>query len=123
MYDYEHHIDSTAVVTLDHDQKCSECGCNVPSGAQIEQADWYDGDGDYDDEEQGITDRPPIFTCLVCAEIADAFYCEGRIYGGGLWDAMHEVMGELNTSCLNRLKTPAAKAELQRRWMKWKGIK
>ena len=59
-------------------------------------------------------------TCLICAEIADAFSCDGRLYGGNLWDAMSELYGGMNISCFDRLTTVAAKEELRRRWNEWR---
>jgi hypothetical protein len=32
------------------------------------------------------------------------------------------VFPEFSLACLEKLKTPEAKAELQRRWMQWKGL-
>jgi len=61
-------------------------------------------------------------TCPVCAEIAKAFQCDARI-PGELWEGMYEVMGSITTGCFDRLSTPEAKAELERRWMEWKGFK
>jgi hypothetical protein len=116
-------IDETSIVTLEHNQKCSECHGIVLAGTPIEQADWYEDWDDLDEDDEPKT-KDPIYTCTVCAEIAKAFYCggDGRMYGGGLWDDMSEVMGDLNSACFDRLKTPAAKAELQRRWIAWKGL-
>jgi len=121
--DCEGMIDDASIVVLDNDQRCSECGLVVLAGAPIEEATWYEDD-DEDEEPGEPEDKTPIYTCVVCAEIADAFYCEGdgRMYGGGLWDSMYQVMGELNSSCFDRLSSPEAKAYLRQRWMKWKGI-
>jgi hypothetical protein len=60
-------------------------------------------------------------TCALCDEIAGAFACSGRIYGV-LWDEMRESMNALTTACFDRLQTPEAKAELQKRWRQWKGL-
>ena len=64
-------------------------------------------------------------TCLICAEIAEAFYCNGRMFGGELWQDMDdcEVWQGMTTGCLDRLKTASAKAELMRRWQEWKGLR
>lgn len=121
-------IDDVAVVIAEQDQKCSECRKVVPSGNKMERADWYDDGWNYDeDRETDERDRKaPIWTCLVCAEIATAFYCggDGRIYGGEFWEVMadSDAFANLNSSCFDRLTTPEAKAELQRRWMEWKGL-
>jgi hypothetical protein len=128
--DCEGQIDSASIVTLDRPRHCSECGQRFESGSQMEEATWYD-EQDEDERPLDENDEPiepeqkePLYTCLVCAEIANAFYCEGdgRMYGGGLWDSLYEVFGELNSSCFDRLTTPAAKDALRRRWMKWKGL-
>lgn len=93
------------------EHRCCECGKTIRIGERYERyAGKYDGD------------FCSIVTCLICAEIADAFYCDSRLYGGGLWEGMHEIMGELKSSCFDKLQTPEAKAELQRRWMEWKGL-
>ena len=61
-------------------------------------------------------------TCLVCAEIRDAFYCDGSL-SGQVWDDMREVVfPKMNTTCLARLQTVAAKQELMKRWQDWKGL-
>jgi hypothetical protein len=121
-------IDEVEIVVSDAEHKCSECRKMVPAGSKIERADWYDDGWNYDEDRE--TDerdkKEPIWTCLVCAEIATAFYCggDGRIYGGEFWEVMSDsdAFANLNASCFDRLTTPAAKAELQRRWMKWKGL-
>lgn len=118
--DWDFAIDDISTVTLDIDKNCYECGRLVPAGSPIEEASCYDNE---DDDENGdpIPPHQPLYTCLVCAEIATAFYCDGRVWGS-FWDAMDEVFDGLNSSCFDKLTTPAAKSELQRRWMKWKGL-
>jgi hypothetical protein len=118
-------IDEVSIVLNEQDRKCSECRKVIPAGAKIERADWYeDWDGCDEDDEPKL--KEPIWTCLICAEIAEAFYCggDGRVYGGEFWEAMQEADAyrDLNSSCFDRLKTPEAKAELRRRWMEWKGL-
>jgi hypothetical protein len=121
-------IDDVKIVVIDHDERCCECRKIVPAGDKIEVAVWFDDDEDVEIDEDGETvipkQRTPIYTCAVCAEIAEAFYCggDGRIYNGELWEQMSEVMEELTTSCFDRLTTPEAKSELRRRWMKCKGL-
>jgi hypothetical protein len=63
-------------------------------------------------------------TCLVCAEIIDAFSCNGRTFGGFFWSDLFDddCWKAVTTGCLNKLETPEAKAEFQRRWMEWKGL-
>jgi hypothetical protein len=124
--DCEGMIDDVRMVRLDRNERCSECRGVVLAGVEIEEASWFD-EGDPELQEDNEAEKPPrkpIYTCAVCAEIAEAFYCggDGRIYGGNLWEQMYEVMNELTTSCFDRLKTPEAKAELRRRWIANKGL-
>lgn len=121
-------IDDVQIVLAEQDHKCSECRKVVPAGNKIERADWYDDGWNYDeDRETDDRDRKePIWTCLICGEIATAFYCEGdgRIYGGEFWEVMadSDAYSNMNSACFDRLTTPEAKTELQRRWMEWKGL-
>jgi hypothetical protein len=91
--------------------ECCECGKNIPGGEEHEHATWYDFDA-----------RKTIhaFTCSVCAEIAWAF-TDSRLYHN-LWDAMYDEFENLTTGCFQKLKTVAAKKELQQRWIYWKGL-
>ena len=117
----DYYIDEWSIITSDEDHKCCECDSVVDAGSPIECATKYrDGDQDADEDEREATE--PVWTCVVCAEIADAFYCDGRMFGGSLWDSLYEVHEAMNVACLNKLSTPEAKAELQRRWMQWKGL-
>lgn len=93
------------------DWECSECGCKISKRSLYELASGFN-EGSFWQSK----------TCVVCAEIAEAFYCNGRWHGGSLWDSLYDVSDKMTVACLNRLKTPEAKAELQRRWMEWKGL-
>jgi hypothetical protein len=93
--------------------QCSECGCKIPKGKQYELASWF-----YADHEGHGNAK----TCLICAEICEAFMCGGRWHAERFWEDFDDVILNLNTSCFDKLKTPEAKAELQRRWMKSKGL-
>lgn len=94
------------------DTKCCECYRIIPAGESFESAHWMSDD---DGEQQA-------HTCAVCAEIAWAFSCQARIYWN-LWEDMQDcVFPDFSQACLEKLVTPNAKAELQRRWMKWKGL-
>lgn len=97
---------------------CSECGKIISIGDKYEHA-------------TGKSDGYmwAFDTCLICAEIAETFYCDGRLFGGMLWEEMEEVafedmttgcLGMLSTGCLGMLSTAAAKQELVRRWSEWK---
>lgn len=83
---------------------CCECGKPIEVGQRYEYAR-----GKYEGEFWDCK------TCLVCAEIADVFYCNGRLFDGGLWENMSYILEEITTGCFERLKTVAAKTELQRR--------
>src|SRR6266851_3207530 len=78
---------------------CSECKKQILPGEKYEHA-------------AGKSDGDMWFfdTCLVCAEIADAFYCEDRYFGGLLWEGMSDVYHAMTTGCFERLTTAAAKA-------------
>ena len=90
------------------DRYCCECGKVIPAKTPHEQIDMlFDGKWWH------------YHTCDICAEIAGAFMCDGRV-PRSLWEGMYDVMDALTTSCFDRLKTPQAKAELQRRWQEWK---
>lgn len=90
--------------------KCCECGKTIQPKEKYEYYSiLYDGRWtNYN-------------TCLVCREIGEAFCCDGRLFGE-LWSSFHEadIWPYLTTSCFDKLTTPEAKAELQRRWMEWK---
>lgn len=89
--------------------KCCECRKQILPGEKYEHARGkYEGD-------MWTAD-----TCLICREIAEAFYCDGRRFGGELWDDMEYGFEAMTTGCLDRLTTAAAKAELVRRWNEWK---
>ena len=95
------------------DWRCSECGKTIPRGARYELASWFYADR---------SGHGNCKTCLICAEIADAFMCGGRWHSSSFWDAMEEAYPKLTTTCFDKLQTPEAKTELQRRWMQWKGL-
>lgn len=90
--------------------ECDECGRVIPAGEPHEHARWRD--------DHKWTHAK---TCVTCAEIAWAFSCGGRLYFS-LWESMEDVFEKISIACFEKLKTPAAKAELQRRWMSWKGL-
>lgn len=98
------------IVKTRKQRRCCECGKKIEPG---ERAVYHAGtnDGSF----------WTSWCCLICDEIADAFSCDGRMFGN-LWDGMHYVWEALTTSCFDKLKTPEAKAELRRRWMTWRGL-
>ena len=89
--------------------ECSECLRPILVGAKYEYAV-----GKFDGEIW------TTHTCLECAEIAEAFYCDGRMYGGILWEDMECAFDQLNESCFDKLQTVSAKKYLRERWMQWK---
>ena len=101
------------IVKAGQDWTCSECEKLIRKGEQYELASWFYADG------SGFGNCK---TCLICAEIAEAFMCGGRWHGSSFWDHMESAYPKLTTTCFDRLKTVAAKTGLQRRWMEWKGL-
>lgn len=101
------------IVKAGQNWECCECGKLIPKGEKYELASWFYADGD---------GHGNCKTCLVCAEIADAFMCGGRWHSESFWEHMESSYPKLTTACFDRLKTMAAKTELQRRWMEWKGL-
>jgi hypothetical protein len=101
------------IVKAGQDWGCSECGRKIPKGTLYELASWF-----YADHE-GFGNCK---TCIICAEIAEAFMCGGRWHGERFWEDMEDAYPKLTASCFDKLQTPEAKAELQRRWMEWKGL-
>jgi hypothetical protein len=91
--------------------ECSECDQKIPKGALYELASWF-----YADNEGHGNCK----TCLICAEIAEAFMCRGRWHASIFWDSMEDAYEKLTTACFDRLQTAAAKQDLQRRWIEWK---
>lgn len=92
--------------------RCSECNSPIPKGHKYELASWFYAGGGHGNAK----------TCLICAEIADAFMCGGRYHGECFWEGMENNFSKLTTGCFDKLKTAEAKAELRRRWMEWKGL-
>lgn len=109
-YDGECEMYSARIRTARKQHVCEECGAAIIPRQAYEYV-WGKSEGDF----------WTVKTCLICAEIAKAFSCDGWMHGT-LWDDMHEVMGSLNSSCFNRLQTAEAKAKLRRVWMEWKGL-
>jgi len=107
----------TDLAVSDGSVKCCECD-------KYELAVLHFGDEDVEEEEgadEGSARWSSTYeTCLICAEIAEAFYCNGRTYGGALWEDMSYVYEELTITCFDKLSTPEAKKELQRRWIEWR---
>lgn len=103
---YEDYRNGIAVAEVE--KKCCECNTVIHVGDTFEWAR-----GVLEDEEHSHS------TCLVCAEIADAFCCDGRRHGT-LWEALENTIDQdetiITTACYARLKTAAAKLELQRFW-------
>lgn len=89
--------------------KCYECNKEICIGEHYQRVS-YKSDGE-------VTS---CCTCLICAEIRKAFYCDIEIIGE-FWSQMSDyVFPELTTGCLDRLQTPQAKAYLLARWNEWK---
>jgi hypothetical protein len=98
------------IVVARKEYRCCECG------AAIRIADKYERSSGKSDG-----DLWAYKTCLPCAEIGNAFFCEGRWFGGILWDEMQEqAFPTMNIECLKKLGTAAAKEFLIQKWNEWK---
>lgn len=111
-YDGSPEFQSTAWPKARKPHKCMECGRVIAIGEQYERfAGKFDG---------------ALFsqkTCSECAEIRDAFNCDGGALCDGLWADMESaVFPVMTTGCLDRLQTPEAKRFLAARWRKWRGF-
>lgn len=96
-------------VTIKRNCKCFECGVLIVAGTEHQQCG-----GKYEDEWKNWR------FCLLCAEIADAFCCDGRGFGT-LWQSVEDdLFPRLTTGCLAKLKTAAAKQHLLDKWNEWK---
>lgn len=65
-----------------------------------------------------------IKTCATCAEIREALYCDGYVFGR-MWEDIREQFfeqGGLNIACVDKLSTVAAKEVLTRRWREFLGV-
>jgi hypothetical protein len=101
------------IVKAGKEWRCGECDCTIPKKTLYELASWF-----FVGESAGQAK-----TCLVCAEIANAFSCNGRLHNHSLWKDMENIVfPKLTTACFDRLHTPEAKAQLRRRWTVWKGL-
>lgn len=88
--------------------KCCECSREIPKGAQYEYIAGKCG-GDFQDYK----------TCLDCMNIRNGLSCDS-VALTGLWDDIYEIFPEVTTGCLQRIKTPSAKAYFIERWNQWK---
>jgi hypothetical protein len=97
-------------VTARKERKCCECKATIKRGQEYERTagKWNGSMGHHD-------------TCLVCAEIREAFCCDGWVYGQ-LWeDALNgNFFKTMTTGCLEKLSTAAAKEFLIKQWNDWK---
>lgn len=102
------------IVHAGKDWKCEECGSPILKGSLYELASGFNA--------EDCNAHWQMKTCLICAEIANAFSCGGDRFHGTLWNSFEDVFPKLTTACFMKLQTPEAKAELQHRWMRWKGL-
>lgn len=91
------------------DYECSECDRVIPKGAKHQVASMK-CDGDFSSYR----------TCLVCAEIREAFCCEGEMFGGIFWSDMEDYgFPEMTRGCLAKLKTQEARRYFAQRYREW----
>lgn len=86
---------------------CSECGCVIPKKSEYALASGFN-DGSFWQTK----------TCLICADIAEALYCNGR-WHGSLWDSIDGVVEKLNISCLFKMRYVESKKKIQGIWLEW----
>lgn len=92
---------------------CSECNRIIERGDTYQRCNGK-SDGEF----------WSFITCAVCAEIREAFSCEGESLGGMMWEEMQDyAFPSLNESCFDKLQTVEAKKYLRECWMEWKGLK
>lgn len=112
-YGYEpNNFWSSAIVTARKVYTCVECHEPISPGQRYERA-------------RGKTDNRfwTVTSCLVCAEIRDAFVCGSWIYGD-LWESIRESMfpiwetkGPLD--CLAKLTTLEARQKCREEYEEW----
>ena len=90
--------------------KCCECGDSIAPGERYERFT-ANFDGEFCSYK----------TCIACADIRESF-SDVAIYGGGLWEEMHEQWPDVTTACFDQLTTVEGKRKLRAEWMKWKGL-
>ena len=93
--------------------QCAECSGKITPGERYEYSAGK-CDGFMFDER----------TCLLCAEIRDAFVCGSFVFGS-LWESIYEAIfprwGEEGPyDCLMKLKSGEAKDFIQRQYSEWK---
>lgn len=88
---------------------CQECGRDIAKGAEYER---YSGVFD----NAFFTHK----TCMDCVEIRSGLTCGNGITFGHLWEEIYYIFPEVTIGCLERIKTPSAKAYFVERWNKWK---
>lgn len=97
------------------EHRCEDCNRTIAKGDVYHRVSGK-FDGEFFD----------TITCAICIEIREAFTCDERDQSGPppgeLWADMVDVFPHLNSACFDKLRTAVAKAELQRRWMEWKGL-
>lgn len=100
-------------ITIKRSCKCFECHTVIKAGTEHQQCG-----GTYEDFGERV--RKNWRFCLICAEIAEAFCCNGRAFGT-LWESVaDDLFPRMTTGCLAKLKTTAAKEQLVKNWNLWK---
>lgn len=89
--------------------KCQECYREIAIGSEYERYS-----GVYDNAF--FTHK----TCMDCFHIRRGLQCNNAITFGQLWEEVYYIFPEVTTGCLQRIKTPSAKAYFIERWNEWK---
>lgn len=94
--------------------KCYECRRDIQAGSECERGSglW---EGKFD----------AWHTCMDCYHIRVGLTCDGPSALGVLWEDIYEAFAysPFTSACLDKVETASAKAYLQERWMKWKGLR
>jgi hypothetical protein len=88
---------------------CEECYRDIAIGQTYEK---YSGvwDGSFSNHK----------TCMDCVNIRRGMSCNNSVCFGQLWEEIYYIFPEVTTGCLERIKTPSAKAYFIERWNQWK---
>lgn len=91
--------------------KCCECRRTIIPGFQYQKVTGkWEG---YFNEHH---------TCMDCWNIREAFRCGGGFIFGQLWETLADYRNDINTGCLEKIKTPSAKGYYLERLRKMRGI-
>ena len=93
------------------EHRCCECQDIIQVGESYERVG-----GMWPQHEKPLTYR----TCLPCRDIRDGLSCgEGFTYTD-LWEGIDQVLPDITTGCLSKIKSAAGRQKLLDYWREWK---